>query len=74
MWAGIDLVLWGFTTKDLNTVTPAGLNLVPSLLGAVSSTRLTASNTLCCDTFREPIPAACGQIEARPEEIVIGSK
>src|SRR5664279_449937 len=35
VWAGIDIVLWGFITKYLNTVTPPGLNLVPSLLGAV---------------------------------------
>lgn len=35
VWAGIDIVLWGFITKYLNTVTPPGFNFVPSLLGAV---------------------------------------
>src|SRR5271166_4680020 len=35
VWVGIDIVLWGFITKYLNTVTPAGFNFVPSLLGAV---------------------------------------
>jgi ABC-2 type transport system permease protein len=35
VWAGIDIVLWGFITKYLNTVTSAGFNFVPSLLGAV---------------------------------------
>src|SRR5271167_2288942 len=34
VWAGIDIVLWGFITKYLNTVTSSG-NFVPSLLGAV---------------------------------------
>lgn len=34
-WAGIDIVLWGFITKYLNTVTSSGFNFVPSLLGAV---------------------------------------
>jgi ABC-2 type transport system permease protein len=35
VWAGIDIVLWGFITRYLNAVTPAGLNFVPILLGAV---------------------------------------
>jgi ABC-2 type transport system permease protein len=35
VWAGIDIVLWGFITKYLNTVTSSGFNFVPSLLGAV---------------------------------------
>jgi len=35
VWAGIDIVLWGFITKYLNTVTSAGFNFVPTLLGAV---------------------------------------
>lgn len=35
IWAGIDIVLWGFITKYLNAVTSSGLNFVPSLLGAV---------------------------------------
>ena len=35
VWAGVDIVLWGFITRYLNTVTPARLNFVPLLLGAV---------------------------------------
>ncbi len=35
IWVGIDIVLWGFMTKYLNTVTAAGFNFVPVLLGAV---------------------------------------
>ena len=35
VWAGIDIVLWGFITKYLNAVVSSGLNFVPSLLGAV---------------------------------------
>jgi len=35
VWAGIDIVLWGFITKYLNTVASSGFNFVPSLLGAV---------------------------------------
>ncbi len=35
VWAGVDIVLWGFITRYLNTVTPSGLNFVPMLLGAV---------------------------------------
>jgi ABC-2 type transport system permease protein len=35
VWAGIDIVLWGFITRYLNAVTPAELNFVPILLGAV---------------------------------------
>ncbi len=34
-WVAIDIVLWGFITKYLNTVTVSGLNFVPILLGAV---------------------------------------
>ena len=34
-WVGIDMVLWGFITRYLNTVASAGLNFVPVLLGAV---------------------------------------
>jgi ABC-2 type transport system permease protein len=34
-WVAIDMVLWGFITKYLNTVGPAGFNFVPVLLGAV---------------------------------------
>jgi len=35
VWAGIDIVLWGFITKYLNTITSSGHKFVPSLLGAV---------------------------------------
>ncbi len=35
IWVGVDIVLWGFMTKYLNTVTAAGFNFVPVLLGAV---------------------------------------
>ena len=35
IWVAIDIVLWGFMTKYLNTVTAAGFNFVPVLLGAV---------------------------------------
>jgi ABC-2 type transport system permease protein len=35
VWVAIDMVLWGFITKYLNSVTSSGLNFVPSLLGAV---------------------------------------
>ena len=35
IWVAIDIVLWGFMTKYLNTVTSAGFNFVPVLLGAV---------------------------------------
>jgi ABC-2 type transport system permease protein len=34
-WVGIDIVLWGFITRYLNTVGAAGVNFVPRLLGAV---------------------------------------
>jgi ABC-2 type transport system permease protein len=35
VWAGIDIVLWGFITKYLNSFISSGFNFVPSLLGAV---------------------------------------
>jgi ABC-2 type transport system permease protein len=35
LWVTIDMVLWGFLTKYLNTVTASGLDFVPRLLGAV---------------------------------------
>jgi ABC-2 type transport system permease protein len=35
VWVTIDIVLWGFITKYLNTVTSSGFNFVPALLGAV---------------------------------------
>lgn len=34
-WVGIDMVLWGFMSRYLNSMTVAGLNFVPTLLGAV---------------------------------------
>ena len=34
-WVAIDMILWGFMTKYLNSITSSGLNFVPSLLGAV---------------------------------------
>jgi len=34
-WVAVDMVLWGFITRYLDSVTVAGLNLVFSLLGAV---------------------------------------
>jgi len=34
-WIAIDMVLWGFLTKYLNTVSSSGFNFVPVLLGAV---------------------------------------
>ena len=34
-WIGIDIVLWGFMTKYLNSVASPGFNFVPALLGAV---------------------------------------
>jgi ABC-2 type transport system permease protein len=34
-WVAIDIVVWGFLTRYLNTVAGHGMNFVPSLLGAV---------------------------------------
>ncbi len=34
-WVAIDMVLWGFITRYLNSVASAGFNFVPALLGAV---------------------------------------
>jgi ABC-2 type transport system permease protein len=34
-WVAIDIVVWGFLTRYLNTVTGSHVNFVPSLLGAV---------------------------------------
>jgi ABC-2 type transport system permease protein len=34
-WVAIDIVLWGFITKFLNSVAAPGLDFVPMLLGAV---------------------------------------
>ena len=35
VWVAIDIVLWGFITRYLNSVTGSGLDFVPMLLGAV---------------------------------------
>jgi ABC-2 type transport system permease protein len=35
VWVTIDMVLWGFITRYLNTVSGSGVNFVPTLLGAV---------------------------------------
>jgi ABC-2 type transport system permease protein len=35
VWVAIDIVVWGFLTRYLNTVTGGHVNFVPSLLGAV---------------------------------------
>ena len=34
-WVAVDIVLWGFITRYLNSVAHAGFNFVPALLGAV---------------------------------------
>jgi ABC-2 type transport system permease protein len=34
-WVGVDIILWGFITRYLNSFTSAGLNFVPLFLGAV---------------------------------------
>src|SRR5262245_23594538 len=34
-WVAIDIVLWGFITRYLNSVARAGVDFVPALLGAV---------------------------------------
>jgi len=35
VWAAVDMVLWGFLTRYLNTIATPGFNFVPALLGAV---------------------------------------
>lgn len=35
IWVAIDMILWGFITKYLNSVTASGFNFVPVMLGAV---------------------------------------
>jgi ABC-2 type transport system permease protein len=35
VWVTVDIVLWGFITRYLNTVGGTGVNFVPALLGAV---------------------------------------
>ncbi len=34
-WVAVDIVLWGFITRYLNTVAAPGYDFVPALLGAV---------------------------------------
>src|SRR5580698_9032342 len=34
-WVALDILLWGFITRYLNSVAQAGFNFVPALLGAV---------------------------------------
>ena len=34
-WVAIDVILWGFITRYLNSVASAGFNFVPAMLGAV---------------------------------------
>jgi ABC-2 type transport system permease protein len=34
-WVAIDVVLWGFISRFLSTITTAGFRLIPALLGAV---------------------------------------
>jgi len=34
-WVAIDIVLWGFITRYLNTVSGTGMDFVPTLLGGV---------------------------------------
>ena len=34
-WVAVDIILWGFITRYLNTVAAPGFNFVPALLGAV---------------------------------------
>ena len=35
IWVAVDMVLWGYISRYLNTISSAGFNLVPALLGAV---------------------------------------
>ncbi|HEX8355622.1 MAG TPA: hypothetical protein VF611_22135, partial [Pyrinomonadaceae bacterium] len=34
-WVAVDIILWGFISRYLNTVASPGFNFVPALLGAV---------------------------------------
>src|SRR5579871_3859597 len=34
-WVAVDILLWGFITRYLNSVSHAGFNFIPALLGAV---------------------------------------
>jgi ABC-2 type transport system permease protein len=35
VWVAVDILMWGFLTRYLNSVSQAGFNFVPALLGAV---------------------------------------
>lgn len=35
IWVAVDILLWGFLTRYLNTVASTGFNFVPAMLGAV---------------------------------------
>jgi ABC-2 type transport system permease protein len=35
VWVAVDIILWGFITRYLNSVSSSGVNFVPTLLGAV---------------------------------------
>src|SRR5580658_1209244 len=35
VWVTVDIILWGFITRYLNSVASSGINFVPALLGAV---------------------------------------
>jgi ABC-2 type transport system permease protein len=35
VWVAVDILLWGFLTRYLNSVSRAEVNFVPALLGAV---------------------------------------
>jgi ABC-2 type transport system permease protein len=35
VWVGVDMVLWGFITRYLNSVSSSGFNFVPAMLGGV---------------------------------------
>ena len=34
-WVGIDMILWGFMSRYLNSLASPGFNFIPALLGAV---------------------------------------
>src|SRR5580698_655130 len=34
-WVSVDIILWGFISRYLNSVASPGVNFVPALLGAV---------------------------------------
>src|SRR3984893_1302624 len=35
VWVSVDIILWGFITRYLNSVASSGMDFVPALLGAV---------------------------------------